>query len=463
MADVWDLVVIGGGPGGYATAIRAAQLGARVLMVEKRDIGGTCLNRGCIPTKTMVHAAELYTSIKEAAAFGIQTERVDLDFAQVMRKKREVSLSLRTGLATVLKGVGVTVVTGQAQIRSKGEIVVGEEVFGYRYLVIATGSIDVTPPIAGRDLPGLLNSETILELEALPKELIIVGGGVIGMEFASLFAAFGSKVAVIEMLPMVLPPVDEELARRLTMSMRKRGVQLITAAKVQEISCNAEGYQVRYLVNDEEKVTFGDQVLMATGRAPHLGGLDVSSLGLTFDRKIAVDDFLQTGVENVYAVGDVTGQILLAHTAFAQGIRLAENLFSQDGIMRPYQPKAVPWAVFTYPELAGVGLTEKEARSQGYEIEISRFSYNAIGKAQAMGETEGMFKLIRDQHSDKLLGVHLMGKNASDLVHEGALAVEKGLTVADIRHTIHAHPTLAEGMFEAAENFVGASIHFLKR
>ncbi|MDA8442073.1 MAG: dihydrolipoyl dehydrogenase [Peptococcaceae bacterium] len=459
--DRYNVVVVGGGPGGYVAAIKAAQLGLKVALVEKEALGGTCLNWGCIPTKALVKSAEVWREMQRAAEYGLSAAGLSFDYARVMERKNAVVTTLVKGIEQLVKSNKVTLYRGSGEIVEAGKVTVRTseklEVLATDNIIIATGSSPAHPPIPGSDLPGVMTSDDALAQTKLPERVIIIGGGIIGLEFASIYNSFGSKVSVVEMLPTILPPVDEEMVRRVGPLFKRAGMEILTKTAVKGIA--REGSELAVTVEDANgpKVLLGEQVLIATGRRPALTGVDWQALGLKLERgAIVVNDKLETGIPGIYAVGDAIGGIMLAHVASAEGVVAAENCA---GVQSTIDYRVVPSCIFTYPELAGVGMTEQEVKTATIPYKVSKFPFSANGKALAMGETLGTVKLIAHATSGVLLGAHIMGPGATDLVHELALAVKQGLSGEDIAHTIHAHPTLSEAVMEAAEGLSGKAIH----
>jgi dihydrolipoamide dehydrogenase len=465
----YDIVIIGGGPGGYVAAIRAAQLGARVALVEKDRIGGTCLNYGCIPTKALVSSLEAYLLAKQAARYGVNIGgRVDVDFPQMMARKDEVVNTLVTSVIELVKGHKVDIYEGLGTILQPGLVQVkmdgGGSESSIRQLaatkiIIATGSVPARLPIPGLDLPGVLTSRELLALEELPQSLAIVGGGVIGVEFASIFNVMGTKVTVVEMLPHLLPPVDHKLARRFQRMLSAQGVEVKLNAPVKEIGLENGRLRVRFSSAKGEGAVVAEKVLVAVGRWPYTNGVGVGELSIKMDgRRILVNEFMETSVPGVYAIGDVLGTYMLAHVASYEGEVAVENAL---GHQRAADYRAVPYCVFTTPELAGVGLGEREAKERHLDYQVVRFPFSASGRALAMGETEGQVKMVCEKGSGRVLGLHIMGPRASDLIAEGALVIQLGATAEDVAQTIHAHPTLPEAVMEAAKAAAfGEAIHF---
>ena len=468
----FDLVIIGGGTGGYVCAIRAAQLGLRVALVEKDRLGGVCLNWGCIPTKTLLCSATAYLEAQRLAEFGVRMDgTLAIDWPAMIARKEEVVGTLVSGVETLLAGHEVEVLHGTARLADPGPsqgarvevaLVSGEHmVLDAPHVVLATGSVPARPPIPGLDLPGVVTSDGILELETIPQRLAIIGGGIIGIEFAALFSALGSQVTVVEMLPNIMPPVDQELSKRYRVLLKRQGVDLKLGARVDQISPGKDGWGVRYSVKDREETVEADLVLNSTGRVPFSEGLGLDTLGVERERgRVLVDDRLATNLPGLFAIGDVTGEVLLAHVASRQGEVAAEVIAGHDSRM---DYRAVPNVVFSMPEIAGVGLTSQEAKEQGIDVEVGTFPFSASGKALAQGEAEGQVRLLCEPGSGKILGMHVMGPDASDLIAEGALAVQLGVTARELAETIHAHPTLPEAVAEAARVVAfGEAIHFKK-
>ena len=457
MAD-YDLVVIGGGPGGYVAALRGAQLGARVALVEEKRVGGVCLNEGCIPTKALARSVELLLDIERAQEFGILVSEPALDFAKMMARKEMVVEKLVSGVEALLQARKVELFKGKGRLLAPNKVAVDGRELSTRGIIIATGAEPGKPPVAGLDLEGVLTSSEILELEEAPSDLVIVGGGVIGMEFATIFNALGTKVTVIEMLPSLLPPVDEELSRRYLTLVRREGVEVHLNSPLRGVQQRGPSLVVEYGADEKVESVEAEYVLIATGRLPYTEGLGLSELGVKTERRaIVVDDYLQTSVPGVYAVGDVTGGWMLAHVAFRQGEIAAENAL---GNKKGLDYRAVPYCVFTLPEIAGVGLTEQEAKGKGIPYKKSIFRFTASGRALTMGETTGLVKMLCHEEGE-VLGLHIMGPRATDLIAEGALAIQMGAKASDIVATIHAHPTLPEAVREAALGQFEGPIHAL--
>ncbi len=449
-----DLIIIGAGPGGYETAVRAAKAGLQVVVIEKEHLGGTCLNAGCIPTKCLCHSAEdLPPSLSQGRG-----EETSSYLAEAIARKNEVVEKLKAGVAQLMKTPGITLVEGEARFVNQHTIAVGQMVNGQWSMVneftspniiIATGSVTKFLPIPGAHAEGVLTSTEMLNLTTLPQRLTIIGGGVIGLEFASIFQAMGSKVTVIEFCKEVLPLFDRDLAKRLRTSLKKRGIEFHTSAAAKEIH---EGTPL--VVDFEEKGKLqsveADVVLMAVGRAANLNSLNLADVGIeTTPRGIVVDEHMQTNVPGIYAIGDVNGLIQLAHAASAQG-KVALNHILNSSPRGGWEGTLIPSAVFTVPEAAMVGQTEEQLEEAGIEYQTHKSMYRANGKALAMEAEDGLVKILTDNEG-KILGCHILGAHASDLIHEATLAMRLGATIHDIADTVHAHPSLSEILLAAAE------------
>jgi len=461
-----DVVIIGGGPGGYVAAIKAAHLGLKAVLIEKDKLGGVCLNRGCIPTKALVSTAEVLNHLQRAGEFGIQVKDYSIDFPAIMKRKDLITRRLSSGVEQLMKANQVRVVKGEGQIIEPGKVEITDttgqkEVIKTKNIIIATGSKVMKLPIPGIDSGGVITSDEALSLSELPSKMIIIGGGVVGIEFAGIFKALGVEVTVVEMLPRILLPIDEEIASRLIMSLKRKGIEILTDCKVKGIKKNHQNLEVLVSTSEGEKKLETEKVLLAAGRVPELGNINVQRLGIELEKgAIKVDGKMKTNISGIYAVGDVVGKIMLAHVASREGIVAIENISGKEVLM---DYKAVPNCVFSMPEVASVGLTEEEARKENNNIRVSKFPFMANGKALGMGETEGMVKIIADTDTFELLGLHILGVHASDLIAEGTLALSMEATAFEIVNTIHAHPTLAEAIAEAAEGITGKPIHIARR
>lgn len=457
---MYDVAIIGGGPGGYVAAIRAAQLGGKVLLAEERELGGTCLNRGCIPTKAMFHSAKLYAAACHGESCGLKFTDLTLDFRGVAAHRDRVVETLVQGVHGLMKANKIDVVAGRACVPAAGTVKIGQREEAARAIIIATGSSQGKPPIPGINSSGVVDTDQMLTAKTLPQSLLVLGGGVVGVEFASIMAAFGVEVALVEMLPGLLSGLDSELGRRLAVCLRKKGVTIHTNSKVCSIEETAAGLQVEIEGKRDAGQLVVEQVLLAAGRAPNFGGLDLDRLGIAHDRRgIKVNRAMETSVQGIYAIGDCVEGPMLAHVASHEGIVAAENAMGKRAEM---DYRVIPSCVFSLPEVASVGMSEQEAKEKAVAIQVSKFPFAANGKALAQGETEGVVKLVSDSDGT-ILGVHIIGPHASDLIAEGAVAVQKNLTAAELAHIIHAHPTLAEAVAEAAHGLAGGFLHFHNR
>ena len=465
-AGRYSIAVVGSGPGGYDAAIRAAQLGAKVAIIEKDKIGGTCLNVGCIPTKSLVSSAEVLDVARRAGEFGVEVGQVGLNFAAVMERKQKVVNQLVAGVGSLLKSHKIDVIMGTARLASPNTIIVdgpsGKREVQADNIIIATGSVSARPPLPGLDLPGVITSNEAIALDKVPERLVIIGGGYIGMEMACIYQTFGAKVTIVEMLPGILTNTDEELARRFQQLMRQRGIEINVNSPVKEIRQAAGGgLDVVYTTSEGEKSAVGDAVLVATGRSPYAEGLGLAQLGVAMNRRaIAVNERLQTNVPGVWAIGDVTGQIMLAHVAMYQGEVAVENIL---GRKRKADYRAVPGVIFTMPEIASVGLTEAQAKAQGVDVQVSRFPFSAAGRAVTLGETAGLVKMVCEKGTGSIVGVHIMGPRATDLIAEAVLAIHMEALAEDLVLTIHGHPTLPEAVREAAMDQFEGPVHYFRR
>ena len=486
-AQVFDLVVVGGGPGGYPAAIRAAQLGLKTALVEKERPGGVCLNWGCIPTKAMLRSAEVLETARHGAEYGVLADNVRLDYAAVLARKDRVVKSLTDGVAGLLAASGVAVTIGHARLtgpRTVEVVGVGDAPLGPagprynappapdgapvstlegRNLLLATGSTPAVLPIPGIDLPGVVTSDGAFLLEEVPRRIVIIGASAVGAEWATMFAAFGSEVTMVELLGRLLPAEDEDVGKALARSFARRGIKVETGRTVTGIApVGDQAPPLLVTVADPDggnpREVEADVVLVGVGRRPNTAELGLERTGVATGQRgwVEVDDRLRTGVPGVHAVGDVTGRVLLAHVASHQGLVAAGVMAGHDERM---DYRAVPAATFTHPEVASVGLTEAAAREEGHDVAVGRFPFSALGRAQTFGGVEGLVKVVAERDDGHVLGVHVIGPGASDLIPEGVLAMQLQATLADIAATIHAHPTLGEGTMEAALVALGLPVH----
>jgi dihydrolipoamide dehydrogenase len=453
-----DVVVIGGGPGGYVASIHAAHLGAQVALIEKDRLGGTCLNRGCIPTKALVRSAEIFLEAKRADEFGVEIGSVKASLPQIMARKRKVVDTLVSGVEQLIKANKVSLHHGIGRLVSPRLVKVNATEIAAGKIIIATGSESALLPIDGLGLPGVLTTDDILELEELPESLVVIGGSHVGVEFASIFNALGTKVTIVKRRPLLLEPIDQEIGRRFAQLLSRQGIHVITGAAVKAIIRDKSLLRVIWDTPEGEEGVNGQIVLIATGRRPYIKEIGCSGLGLKMERgAIRVNEHLETNIEGVYAIGDVLGKHMLAHVASYEGEVAVENAL---GRRRQADYRAVPTCIYTYPEIAGVGITEQDARDSNIPHKVSKFPFAACGRAVAMGETIGMVKMICHSRDGRVLGVHIMGPQAGDLIAEGVLALQLGATARDLAYTIHAHPTLPEAVHETAMGMLDGAIHF---
>lgn len=447
----FDIIVIGAGPGGYETALLAAERGKKVLLVNGGRLGGTCLNAGCIPTKCMVRDAAIVSLMKDPEEFGVANVSFDVDFSRVVERRNKVVSTLREGIDALLKRAKVTVVEGFASFVDASSIRVNEEVYTASDIIIATGSESKSIPVPGADEKWVLDSTDILAIDYIPKSLTIVGGGVIGLEFASVFNAFGSDVTVVEFLKNIAPTFDSDISKRLKQSLSKRGVKVLTGAAVKRIEKNEEGQIVTWFdLKGKEDSVISSDILMAVGRRPNVDGLNLEAAGVEFSpRGIPVDDMMRTNVPHIYAIGDVNARMMLAHVASYQGKRALNAI---DGVSDDIRFDVIPAALFTDPECGMVGLTEDAAKEKGINIKVGKSFYRANGKALAGGESDGICKLIFEAESDRLVGAHIMGAEAAILAQQCADFITLGATRQAISDTIFGHPTLSEVVLAAVNS-----------
>ncbi|MCS6775556.1 MAG: dihydrolipoyl dehydrogenase [Chloroherpetonaceae bacterium] len=473
-----DVVVIGSGPGGYVAAIRAAQLGARTVCIEKQatEWGGTCLNWGCIPTKAMIASVERLMHVRHADAMGVVIKgEVCFDFSKMMERKNKVVTTLRGGVQQLLKSNHVRSIVGTGRLVDAHtvEVVNGSETqrITTDKIIIATGSVPVIPPIPGLqrnpDDPrgvstnGIWTSDEAVSATECPGRMLILGSGAVGLEFSYTYRNLGAEVTVVEIMPEILPVADREISAELRKSLKKQGIQILTDARLVNVERTASGLVSTIETKEGARQVETDVILVGAGRRAAYEGLGVETVGIrTHPRGIEVNDYLQTSVPNIYAIGDVTGRLLLAHLASHMGIVAAENAMGHS-VKMDY--RAVPSPIYTVPEVAWVGLTEEEARQQGYDVITGKFPFRPLGRAMALNEQEGLVKVVAERKYGELLGVHIIGPYATELIHEGVIAIKLESTVEELMTSIHAHPTLAEAIGEAALDVRGEAIHKPRR
>lgn len=458
----FDIIVLGGGPGGYPAAIRAAQLGKSVALIEGKEIGGTCLNRGCIPSKALIAGAELYARIQEASEFGIEVEKVSFNYEKLVKRKDLVVSKLRKSLENLILANGVQIIRGYGtflephviKVEGKDNVTLkGEKI------IIASGSEPKNIPAFPFDQETILDSTALLDIKKLPKKLVIIGGGIIGSEFASLFNIFGVEVTILEMLPSILPMEDESVSTYLTKAFKKKGIAIHTGAKVEKAVKSKQGVKVE---GQGFNPIEADLALVAVGRTMNVGqiGLEKTGIKLGTDGFIPVNEQMETSVKGIYAVGDPTSKWWLAHVATHQGLIAADNAC---GVKARMDYLAVPSAIFTQPEIATVGIGPKEAAKRGYDVVVGNFPFQALGKSQATFQMEGFAQIVTDKKTGQILGAQVVGHEASALIAEMTLAINNELTIECVAETIHAHPTIAESWLEAALLAIGHPVHFPKK
>lgn len=455
-----DLVVIGGGPGGYVAAIRASQLGMDVTLVEKDALGGTCLNKGCIPTKAYYQNASVLRTLGRLREFNAAADNIAFDMAGAHKRKNQIVSGLVTGIEKLLDTNRVDVAAGEALIAGPDSVMVDGKEIKTKRVLLATGSCSAKPPFPGAGLSGVITSDEILELTAVPPRLAIIGGGVIGLEFACIFHAFGSQVTVFEFQPGILGSMDREIVKRMGVYLKKQKIKVIAGTEVKGIDETEDGLAVTAVGKKGEVSYTADKVLVATGRRPCIQGIGLEEIGVACNNGfITVNEDFETSVKGVYAIGDVIGGPMLAHLASAEGTAAVERMA---GLESHVDYEAVPSCIFTFPEIAAVGLTEEEMETRGLDTKIGKFPFIANGKAAAMGEKDGFVKVIAD--TDHVIrGIHIVGPHASDLIQEAAVIVRNRMQLDDVIATIHPHPTLGEALYEAVLDAAGRAVHLVSR
>jgi dihydrolipoamide dehydrogenase len=442
--EEFDLAIIGSGPAGYSCALRAAKLGAKVYLIEKKELGGVCLNRGCIPTKTLLHAAKIYSQAKHSARLGIKIDNPSFSLEKLKSYKEEVVSQLRSGLENLLKAKKITLVYQEGKIVSPKKLLVQNQEIFAKHILLACGAKTKEIPGFPIDEKNILSSDGILNLVEIPRSLLIIGAGVIGCEMACFFHELGCKVALVEALERILPNEDKEMAKRLELSLKKRGIDIFVQTKVEKQEKRDNDFIVT--LSDGKKVTV-EKILVCVGRSANSEGLE--NLALRFEERSPwIDEYLQTSQSGVYAAGDILGKTMLAHLAVYQGRLAAENMF---GVKQKADYRAVPNAIFTYPQFASVGLTEDAAKTQGLAVRVLRLPFGAIGLSRIIAETDGLIKVVLEAKTQKVLGGQIIGAQASELISEFTLAVRWEMALEQIAQTIHAHPTFSEIFSELAE------------
>ncbi len=468
MSEKYKVVVIGGGPGGYLAALRAGSLGLKTAVIEKDTLGGVCLNHGCIPTKVLTHGAAFYRRLQTADEFGFIIKEMEFNYPQLQKKKKEVVSELVGHISELMENKKVDVYYGDAKALSGQQVSIkttgGEEIkLDTENVILATGSDEIYPPTKGIDLPGIITSKEALALDELPETMAVIGGGVIALEMASIFMGLGVKVTIVHRSERLLRRMDLEMVRRLATYMRKGGLEIMMNSPIEVIEKEEDGYKLTVNTKKGQQIVKAESLLLAVGRKPAFGDQDLEALGVEYDKSgIKVNSKMETSAANIYAVGDATyPNYFLAHTAYHQGIVAAENIA---GIEAHFDGTAVPSCLFTDPELSCVGLSEEEAKEKGYDqIKTGKFPFSANGKAATQAESEGAVKIITAGEDEKVIGMHILGPHASDLIQEGTMAVARGVTAAEMSELIHPHPTLGESVWEAAMGINKAALHLARR
>lgn len=455
------VAILGGGPAGYVAAVRARQLGAEVTLVEMEALGGTCLNRGCIPSKALLRSSELIRLSQRLDEFGVEAEFRGVDWPQVLRRKNQVVSHVVRGVEHLMKHNGIRVVEGRGRLADARTILADtggkEEAVEADRVVLATGSVPARLPLPGFDDPGVLSSSEMLDIEEVPESLAVIGGGYVGVELADVFSAAGAEVTIIELMPHIVPTEDEEIAAELARAFRRRRIKAHVNARVTEAVKKGGQWRVRFVKDEKEEMVEAAAVLSAVGRWPNTEGMGLAELGIEMEgRAVKVNGRMETSVPGVYACGDAIGGVMLAHVAFAEGKAAAANAVGREVEM---DYSAIPSVVYSHPEIGSTGLTEEKARAEGIDVKVGKFSFRASAKARAEGEHEGLVKIVVDAGSGRIVGGQICGPHATDLIHEIVLAVRLGATARQVGEMIHAHPTLMEPIMEAAEDALGMAIH----
>jgi len=459
----FDITIIGGGTGGYVAAIRAAQLGARVVLIERDEVGGTCLLRGCIPTKAFLATAEVLAKAKEAEKFGVQVSDVKLAYPKALERKNAIVQRLVNGVHQLLKAHKVEYVHGEAKLLGGNRVSVtlpqGQARGESEKIVVATGSKAMRPAMFKFDGRNVITSKEALDLTEVPKSILIIGGAYVGCEFASMFRDFGAEVTIVEMLPQIIPTEEREVAQTLKSEFKKRGINILTNTKITNMDVSDGKVKA---TTEGGEVIEAEKALIAVGRAVESQGVGLDEAGIDHDERgaVIVNERMETNVPGIYAVGDVLGTIMLAHVAGTQGTVAVANAL---GGSRTFSYGAIPYCIYTRPEIASVGMKEKDAAEAGYEVATGKFRFTALGKAMVIEDTTGFVKVVADKKTEKVLGASLVGPHVTDIIHELVLAVHAGITVEQLAEMIHAHPTLPEAIHEADEAVHKQAIHMITR
>ncbi|MEJ2542677.1 MAG: dihydrolipoyl dehydrogenase [Calditrichaceae bacterium] len=462
MSDKYDVLVIGSGPGGYVAAIRAAQLKLKTAIVERDSLGGICLNWGCIPTKALLKSAEVYEEFKHAKEYGLNADKVEADFVEIIKRSRKVAQINSKGVEFLMKKNKVDVIKGTAQLKKAGVVEVDDggkksEVQG-KHIIIATGGRPRSIPGIEIDGKSVLSSKEAMSIEKQPKSIIIMGAGAIGVEFAYFYNSIGTKITLVEMLDSILPIEDKEISGILTKNFKKAGIEILTGTKVENLKKSSKGVEVTIAKGDKKEVLSSEKALMAIGIQGNVENLNLDEVGVKYEKgAIKVNQWYETNVSGIYAIGDVIGPPLLAHVASDEGIVCVEKIAGVD--THPVDYESVPGCTYCQPQVASIGMTEEKAKEAGYEIKIGKFPYAASGKARAINARDGMVKLIFDKKYGELLGAHIIGTEATELIAELGIAKSLEATPVELKRTMHAHPTLSEMIMEAAGDADGNAIH----
>lgn len=460
----FDIAILGAGSGGYVASIRAAQMGARVLLIEKDELGGTCLNRGCIPTKSYLSDIKTYKRVKSSDLF-LNGSKVSIDLKKMVFRKNQVVETAKKGISLLLESQKITVLKGVGTFSSSKKIRVSShgkgQVYEAQNIIIATGSQVASLPGIRIDGNRILSSDDVVNLKNVPEDILIIGGGVIGVEFATIFNWLGARVTILEMLPQIVSSEDEEVIRGLKLLLERQGIKILTNAKVLKAFAKKGKTEIVAEREAKEERLSAEKILIAVGRVPNTDGLNLDKMGIKMEGKfIKVNSRMETNINGIYAIGDVIGKVMLAHAASAEGIVAVENIL---GKVREIDYQKIPSCIYTFPEVASVGLNESEARQKGYGIQVGKFPYLNNGKALAMGEADGFVKIVAEKELGRILGVHILGENATDLIGECLLALNVEASIEDLGEVIKGHPTLSEALTEAALDCQGLSINKLKK
>jgi dihydrolipoamide dehydrogenase len=455
----YDIIIIGAGPGGYVAAIKAAQLGAKVALVEKEALGGVCLNIGCIPTKALIKSAKIRRLLDNSEKYGIEIgkESVKTDWEKVIKRKDEIVQKLTAGVGMLLKKNGVDVILGEAKFLSNREVEVNGIVLQGENLILAMGASPILPPIPGMkealERGALVTSKELLSVREIPKSLVIIGGGVIGVEYATIFGSFGTEVTIIEKLDNILANIDDDARALLLRTLKRNNIRIETGATVTALN----GNEVSYEKDGNAHTPTGEKILLSVGMRPNTAGLE--ALGINIERgAVVTDERMRTNLPNVYAIGDLNGKLMLAHVASREAIVAVENIMGKDSKI---DYDRMPAGIYGFPEVAMMGLTEREAKERGLDYRVGKFPFSALGKALADGESEGFVKIIADNEYGEILGVHIVAENAMEMISEGTITAELEGTVNEMAKTVHPHPSLSEAFMEAAMALIHKAIHIL--